>query len=83
MERESIIEGRFRQFICRDYLQQQKTGRTNTKAKTEKISPEIVPTAKSNQNTSDGPSNKNGINPRIVEIIVSAIGLIFVLNDLT
>ena len=37
------------------------TGSTNTIANTEKSIPDIVPAAKSNQNTSEGPSVRNGI----------------------
>ena len=40
------------------------------------IIPLIVPIAKSNQNTSSGPSVRNGISPKMVEIMVSIIGLI-------
>ena len=41
-----------------------KTGRTRMMASREKAMPEIVPTAKSNQNTSWGPSERNGSSQR-------------------
>ena len=41
-----------------------------------KYAPSVVPTAKSNQKTSSGPSVRKGISPSTVERIVSIIGLI-------
>ena len=44
------------------------------RAMTERVIPAMVPMAKSNQNTSPGPSERNGSSPRTVERIVSIIG---------
>ena len=54
----------------------QKIGRMNITASMEKSMPEMVPTAKSNQKTSSGPSVRNGRRPRMVETMVRVIGLI-------
>ena len=43
----------------------------------------MVPTAKGNQNTSFGPSNRNGTSPRTVDIIVSIMAVILWLNART
>ena len=51
-----------------------KTGRRKMRAMTERVIPAMVPMAKSNQNTSPGPSERNGSSPRTVERIVSIIG---------
>ena len=45
--------------------------------------PPIVPIAKENQNTSSGPSKRNGMRPRMVDMIVSMVGFILWLYDLT
>ena len=52
------------------------SGIVNTTEIMENNNPLIEPTAKENQNLSIGPSNKNGINPRIVEKTVREIGII-------
>ncbi len=43
---------------------------------TEKAMPAMVPIAKSNQKTSSGPSERNGIRPRMVDTMVRLIGVI-------
>ena len=53
------------------------TGKNSRRAMIEKINPIIVPTAKSNQKTSSGPSIRNGIKLKIVERTVKDIGTIF------
>ena len=60
----------------------EKTGRKNIRAMTENIRPQMVPTANENQNTSDGPSKRNGISPSTVESTVRLIGHIFMLKAL-
>ena len=52
------------------------TGSHSSNASTENTSPAMVPTAKANQNTSPGPSNRNGIRPSTVERMVSEMGRI-------
>ena len=54
----------------------QKIGRMKITARMEKSMPALVPTAKSNQKTSSGPSVRNGRRPRMVETMVRVIGLI-------
>ena len=46
----------------------------------EKTRPAIVPMAKSNQNTSEGPSKRKGTRPMIEEMIVRATGIILLLK---
>lgn len=48
----------------------------------EKMSPAIVPRAKSNQNTSLGPSMRNGTSPTTVDTTVMEIGRILWQNAL-
>ena len=50
---------------------------------TENTRPVIVPIAKSNQKTSEGPSKRKGTRPIIDESMVSDMGIIFLLNALT
>ena len=54
-----------------------KIGRIKIIAITENTIPAMVPMAKSNQKTSSGPSERNGRRPRIVEMMVRLIGMIF------
>ena len=49
---------------------------------TENAMPAMVPMAKSNQNTSSGPSERNGRSPRMVDTMVRLIGVIFRENAL-
>lgn len=51
-------------------------GIVNTTEIVENSNPLIDPTAKGNQNLSVGPSDKKGMNPRIVEKTVRKIGII-------
>ena len=51
-------------------------GNTKTRATMENINPLIEPTAKENQNSSSGPSIRNGINPHTVDRTVRKIGII-------
>lgn len=52
-------------------------------ATTDMTNPAIVPIAKSNQNTSDGPSKRKGTSPMTEDAIVRNIGIILVLKALT
>ena len=52
-------------------------------ATTDMTNPAIVPIAKSNQNTSEGPSKRKGTRPMTEDTIVRNMGIILELNDLT
>ena len=49
----------------------------------ENIRPPIEPAAKANQKASFCPPIKKGINPKMVDVMVSRMGTIFRLNALT
>ena len=53
------------------------TGNSNITAIIDMEMPAMVPAAKSNQNTSSGPSERNGRSPNIVDMMVRDIGVIF------
>ncbi len=60
-----------------------KIGRKKKIPMTDIINPPMVPAAKGNQNASLFIATMNGINPRMVDIIVRAIGIIFAFHAFT